>query len=363
VAPILFYIVAAPSAHDWRVYGDADDAADHDFGQRPVHGGGYPAGGGGSGPHGGQAAGGEPAQLRVPLRRPPPRPRRRPRRGGALRAGATFLGCTTAGEITERGLTHGGVAALVVSSPDTAFELRTQTGVKADPALAARHLCEGFAATAKAAAGAASAPPPRSCWRMASTARARSSSTRSWARPARSSRCGRSGGDDGAFQATTVEAAPRPTRTGPPCCTRSRARPGEWASTTASRPPRGRCASPAPPATWCTSWTGARPSTCTASTHRRRACTSSRERGTFLIGNELGILVFDEIKRARAPLSVVPTARSPARRTSGGRARRHPGRRAGQHGLGGEAGGGRGPEDSRGLAPPPCSSSTACAGG
>src|SRR6476659_6402213 len=41
--------------------------------------------------------------------------------------GATFLGCTTAGEITERGLTHGGVAALVVSSPDTAFELRSVT--------------------------------------------------------------------------------------------------------------------------------------------------------------------------------------------------------------------------------------------
>src|SRR5947207_11219083 len=36
-----------------------------------------------------------------------------------LAPGAAFAGCTTAGEITERGLTHGGVAALAVSSPET----------------------------------------------------------------------------------------------------------------------------------------------------------------------------------------------------------------------------------------------------
>jgi hypothetical protein len=67
--------------------------------------------------------------------------------------GATFLGSTTAGEITERGLTREGIAALVVSSADTALELRTATGVKADPTSAGRNLCGGFAAAAKAAAG------------------------------------------------------------------------------------------------------------------------------------------------------------------------------------------------------------------
>src|SRR5262249_53224760 len=65
--------------------------------------------------------------------------------------GATLAGCTTAGEITERGLTRGGVAALLVSSPDTLVELRTTPGVKFDPAAAARRVCESFASTAKSA--------------------------------------------------------------------------------------------------------------------------------------------------------------------------------------------------------------------
>src|SRR5713101_8326669 len=66
--------------------------------------------------------------------------------------GAVVAGCTTAGEITERGLTHGGVAALVVSSPETTVDLRTSKGVKSDPAGAARRLCDGFGASAKSAA-------------------------------------------------------------------------------------------------------------------------------------------------------------------------------------------------------------------
>jgi hypothetical protein len=67
--------------------------------------------------------------------------------------GTAFFGCSTAGEITERGLTRGNVAALVVASDETAVALSTATAVKADPAAAAKVLCAGFGNAAKAAAG------------------------------------------------------------------------------------------------------------------------------------------------------------------------------------------------------------------
>jgi hypothetical protein len=65
--------------------------------------------------------------------------------------GASLLGCTTAGEITERGLTRGNLACMFVASDDTAVELSVADGVKADPANAARRLCGDFARRAKTA--------------------------------------------------------------------------------------------------------------------------------------------------------------------------------------------------------------------
>jgi len=67
--------------------------------------------------------------------------------------GAVFSGCSTAGEITERGLTRGNLAALLVASDETTVTLSTASSVKADPAAAARVLCAGFGPAAKAAAG------------------------------------------------------------------------------------------------------------------------------------------------------------------------------------------------------------------
>jgi hypothetical protein len=64
----------------------------------------------------------------------------------------SFLGCTTAGEITERGLTKGGVAVMLVRSDDMVHEAVFTSGLKKDPAAAARNLTSGFAqmaATAK----------------------------------------------------------------------------------------------------------------------------------------------------------------------------------------------------------------------
>jgi len=68
-------------------------------------------------------------------------------------SGAAFFGCTTAGEITEKGLTKGHLAVMVVSSDEMVAQVASATGVKADPQGAARRLCDGFARSAKAAAG------------------------------------------------------------------------------------------------------------------------------------------------------------------------------------------------------------------
>ena len=88
---------------------------------------------------------------------------------------ATFVGCTTAGEITEQGLTRGGLAVMLLSSADMLVDLRTASGVKANPKQAASELARGFSDTATRAAAkglsASSTMPPISnvpgptlCW-------------------------------------------------------------------------------------------------------------------------------------------------------------------------------------------------------
>jgi len=62
----------------------------------------------------------------------------------AVAPNAAVIGCTTAGEITERGLIKGGLAAMLVGSDEMLVEAATANGVKADPKAAAARLCESF---------------------------------------------------------------------------------------------------------------------------------------------------------------------------------------------------------------------------
>ena len=70
--------------------------------------------------------------------------------GDALRAARAaagtqqIIGCTTAGEVTERGLTHGGVAVLLVWAPQAVAETAAVAGLKEDPKRAAAALCRNF---------------------------------------------------------------------------------------------------------------------------------------------------------------------------------------------------------------------------
>ena len=58
--------------------------------------------------------------------------------------GADFVACTTAGEFTEAGLTHDGVAAFLVSSDELSHHTRFAGGMKDDPHGVAMALCQDF---------------------------------------------------------------------------------------------------------------------------------------------------------------------------------------------------------------------------
>jgi methyl-accepting chemotaxis protein len=58
--------------------------------------------------------------------------------------GADFVACTTAGEFTEAGLTHDGVASFLVSSDGLSHHARFAGGMKSDPHGVAMELCRDF---------------------------------------------------------------------------------------------------------------------------------------------------------------------------------------------------------------------------
>jgi hypothetical protein len=68
----------------------------------------------------------------------------------AVAQGAQIVGCSTAGEITERGLTHDGVAVMLVATDLHHFG-STASGIGKDPEAAAQELCSGFVSNQAAA--------------------------------------------------------------------------------------------------------------------------------------------------------------------------------------------------------------------
>ncbi len=66
-------------------------------------------------------------------------------------SGAEVIGCTTAGEITEKGLTHGGIALLLVAA-DTTVQIKFAEGLKDHPKEVAASILSGLPDTKKKAA-------------------------------------------------------------------------------------------------------------------------------------------------------------------------------------------------------------------
>ncbi len=62
-----------------------------------------------------------------------------------------FVGASTAGEITERGSTHGALSAVLLSSDDLAFSIKTAGAVSRDHGRAAQLLCSDLESTTGAA--------------------------------------------------------------------------------------------------------------------------------------------------------------------------------------------------------------------
>jgi methyl-accepting chemotaxis protein len=64
---------------------------------------------------------------------------------------AQWVGCSTAGEITERGITHGGVTATLIASDEMACTLKLASTISRDHAKAAQGLCSELEPAARSA--------------------------------------------------------------------------------------------------------------------------------------------------------------------------------------------------------------------
>jgi hypothetical protein len=67
--------------------------------------------------------------------------------------GVEIIGCTTAGEITERGVTHGGLAVLLVASSTSAGRMAFAEGLKGDAQGVSRKLANGVTELRKEVGG------------------------------------------------------------------------------------------------------------------------------------------------------------------------------------------------------------------
>ena len=220
----------------------------------------------------------------------------------------TFVGSTTAGEITEQGLTRGGLAMMLLSTADMQLELRTANDVKADPKRAASELGRGFSEAAGKAASSGFAASSTMLLVDGLNGAGEElvgellGTTRRFQQVV-----GGAAGDDGAFKATHVGHAG------------SAATDSAVALHVFSRQPWGVGVDHGlRPTTERMQVTRAaknvvheidgRPAFDVYRDHAAKRGTSltPESAGGFLIGNELGIYFFDKLHRARAPLAVGP---------------------------------------------------------
>jgi hypothetical protein len=219
---------------------------------------------------------------------------------------ATFVGCTTAGEITEQGLTHGGLAVMLLSSADMMLDLKTAKGVKASPRQAAAELGRDFAETAsKASDKGLSASSTVLLVDGLNGAGEELVSELLGATRRFQQVVGGAAGDDGAFQATRVGHAQSATTDAAVALHVFSARPWGIGVDHGLRPTTDRMRVTRAAKNVVHEIDG-RPAFEVYKDHaaKRGMQLAPESAGSFLIGNELGIYFFDRLHRARAPLSV-----------------------------------------------------------
>jgi len=220
--------------------------------------------------------------------------------------GAGLVGCTTAGEFTEEGLTHNGVAVLLVASDDTQHLLAFSTGLKQQHERVAEELTAGFS---KAHADA------QSHRRLASTTVLLTDGLAGTAERSLGVLSDRTGfaqqivggaaGDEGRFKETSVAAG---TRTGSDAVAALHVFSAKtWGVGL------GHGLRPASPRMRVTRASGnvlhqidGRPAFDIYKEHAagRGIPITASDAGPYMIGNELGLFLFDHLNRARAPLGV-----------------------------------------------------------
>ena len=220
--------------------------------------------------------------------------------------GAALFACTTAGEITERGLTRGNLAVMLVASDDTAVELAVATGVKQDPADAARKLCADFSRVARAA-GANGQSMSTSVILVDGLNGAGETLVNEVLTATRTFQqvVGGAAGDDGAFKATHVGGAGTVTTDGAAVLHTFSRKPWGVGVDHGLRPNSNRMRVTRSSAN-VVQQIDNRPAFDVYKDFAaaRGVSLTPENAGAFLIANELGIHVFDELRRARAPLSV-----------------------------------------------------------
>jgi methyl-accepting chemotaxis protein len=224
----------------------------------------------------------------------------------AAAGGADLIACTTAGEFTEDGLTHGGVAALLVTSDEADHSLAFSAGLKGDHARVAEELASAFPeahARAQARRHGASTTILLTDG-LAGTAEKAVAALRERTGFAQQI-VGGAAGDEGRFKATAVGAGERV------------ASDAAAALHVFSRKPwgvgLGHGLQPSSARMHVTRASGnvlhqidGRPAFDAYRDHAagRGVQLEPQSAGSYMIGNELGIFLFDRLNRARAPLSV-----------------------------------------------------------
>jgi methyl-accepting chemotaxis protein len=220
--------------------------------------------------------------------------------------GAAFFGCSTAGEITERGLTRGHLAALVVASDETEVQLASVSAVKADPVAAARALCRGFAPAAKAAAsrGLTASTTVLLVDGLNGAGESLVAEVLKATRPLQQV-VGGAAGDDGAFQGTYVGGHGKAATDAATALHAFSRKPWGVGVDHGLQPTTDRMRVTRASRN-VVQHIDDRPAFDVYKEYaaRRGVELNASNAGPFLIGNELGIYVFDEIKKVRAPLSV-----------------------------------------------------------
>jgi methyl-accepting chemotaxis protein len=219
--------------------------------------------------------------------------------------GAELLGCSTAGEITERGVTHGGVAMLLVAS-DEIVDVSASSGVQARPAEVAERACARFAETARTAAAKGFAASTSVvlvdglCGTGEKLVREILRGTRPYQQVV-----GGAAGDEGAFKATPVGARGEASHDAAAVLHVFGAKRWGVGVDHGLRPTTGKMQVTRAVGNVIHEIDGRPAFEVYRDYARGRGVTLQPETaGRFLVGNELGIYFLDQVRQARAPLSV-----------------------------------------------------------